>query len=42
LLADADRIAAGVVDVARRRDRQFDATTRYGEADGAEFPRAAE
>jgi len=42
LRVDADRVAAGVIDVARRRDRQFDTTTRYGYSDGAEFPRTAE
>lgn len=40
LAAEAGRTASGIVDSARRRERQYDYTTRHGQAEGAEFPRS--
>jgi len=36
---EAERIAGNVIQTARRRERQYDDTTRYGVAEGAELPR---
>jgi len=39
LLSDAARLAGELVDSDRRRERQYDDTTRYGYVEGVEFPR---
>ncbi len=37
-----DVVARNIVDNARRRERQYDYTTRFGKAEGAEFPQPEE
>ena len=37
LAEEADRVAAGVIDGARRRERQYDTATRHGYSEGAVF-----
>jgi predicted secreted Zn-dependent protease len=38
LVAAADEIAARVIENARRRERQYDYTSRFGKTEGADFP----